>query len=240
MLNNGARHLLRLNNWRSFTTSFRQIKTCAFQSSIQRYQGCCTNYLSTSANGGRGSIDSTIPKCPSCGGHLTLDKSGFLITDIGNEQRSRYHCVYCMKTFSQAKPKQLMSATTLDIAPPKAIVESVLERAIENKAEWLKRGIPQRGSVSSLRDTTAKQEPFEGAEGILSLSPNNIYDEMEKWVIGQEQVKKVLSVGMYNHYQRLRYLYKKKQFETKNMKGSNIGNHLNRSKRDGQRDEEHV
>ena len=37
--------------------------------------------------------------CPSCGGPLSLDKTGFLMSDAGNEQRYRLHCQKCMKMF---------------------------------------------------------------------------------------------------------------------------------------------
>ena len=36
------------------------------------------------------------------------------------------------------------------------------------------------------------------------LTPKQIYAGLNKYVIGQDQVKKILSVGVYNHYKRLR------------------------------------
>ncbi len=49
------------------------------------------------------------------------------------------------------------------------------------------------------------QEEREQQDFLLGMSPGKIYAEMEQYVIGQEAVKKVLSVGLFNHYQRVRY-----------------------------------
>jgi ATP-dependent Clp protease ATP-binding subunit ClpX len=53
---------------------------------------------------------------------------------------------------------------------------------------------------------TPKDDALEVA---FALSPRSICSEMNNWVIGQEGVKKVLSVGVYNHYQRIKYRLKK-------------------------------
>jgi len=44
-----------------------------------------------------------------------------------------------------------------------------------------------------------------GAMPASLLTPGDIYNGLEEFVIGQERVKKVLSVSMYNHFQRLEY-----------------------------------
>ena len=36
------------------------------------------------------------------------------------------------------------------------------------------------------------------------LSPLEIYNQLDEYVIGQHEAKKVLSVAVYNHYKRLR------------------------------------
>jgi len=36
-----------------------------------------------------------------------------------------------------------------------------------------------------------------------SLSPKDIYERLNEWVVGQERAKKVLSVAVYNHYKRI-------------------------------------
>ena len=91
------------------------------------------------------------------------------------------------------------------------------------KSEWFRRGIPLRSSVEEdekMRGggggggsgSSSSSEPFADDVYVQSLSPAKIFEEIEKWVIGQEQVKKVLSVGLFNHYQRLQYNQKKVEF----------------------------
>jgi len=46
-----------------------------------------------------------------------------------------------------------------------------------------------------------------------SLSPSEIYDQLDDYVIGQEQAKKVLSVSVYNHYKRLKKTNSKDNIE---------------------------
>ncbi|MEM7031671.1 MAG: ClpX C4-type zinc finger protein, partial [Chloroflexota bacterium] len=36
-----------------------------------------------------------------------------------------------------------------------------------------------------------------------SLSPKEIYEKLNEWVVGQDRAKKVLSVAVYNHYKRI-------------------------------------
>jgi ATP-dependent Clp protease ATP-binding subunit ClpX len=36
------------------------------------------------------------------------------------------------------------------------------------------------------------------------LSPKEIYEQLNEWVVGQDRAKKVLSVAVYNHYKRIR------------------------------------
>jgi ATP-dependent Clp protease ATP-binding subunit ClpX len=44
-------------------------------------------------------------------------------------------------------------------------------------------------------------------------SPKEIYEQLNQWVVGQEQAKKVLSVAVYNHYKRIRTLNKNEGVE---------------------------
>ena len=46
-----------------------------------------------------------------------------------------------------------------------------------------------------------------------ALSPSEIYDQLDDYVIGQEQAKKVLSVSVYNHYKRLKKTNSKDNIE---------------------------
>ena len=50
----------------------------------------------------------------------------------------------------------------------------------------------------STENTTAVQNPLD-----LGLTPKNIFEKLEEYVIGQEDAKKILSVAVYNHYKRI-------------------------------------
>ena len=45
------------------------------------------------------------------------------------------------------------------------------------------------------------------------LSPLEIYNSLDDYVIGQEKAKKVLSVAVYNHYKRLKKIKSKNKIE---------------------------
>jgi ATP-dependent Clp protease ATP-binding subunit ClpX len=54
------------------------------------------------------------------------------------------------------------------------------------------------------------------------LSPKEIYEQLNEWVVGQDRAKKVLSVAVYNHYKRInRHTQGKKESEVELQK-SNI------------------
>lgn len=54
------------------------------------------------------------------------------------------------------------------------------------------------------------------------LSPKEIYEQLNEWVVGQDRAKKVLSVAVYNHYKRIRrHAQAKKEHEVELQK-SNI------------------
>ena len=50
----------------------------------------------------------------------------------------------------------------------------------------------------STENTTTVQNPLD-----LGLTPKNIFEKLEEYVIGQEDAKKILSVAVYNHYKRI-------------------------------------
>ncbi|MCD8201412.1 MAG: ATP-dependent Clp protease ATP-binding subunit ClpX [Clostridia bacterium] len=56
------------------------------------------------------------------------------------------------------------------------------------------------GDMMSLRETR-EEEKFEGPENLKT--PEEIKAELDKYIIGQEEAKMVLSVGVYNHYKRI-------------------------------------
>ena len=54
-----------------------------------------------------------------------------------------------------------------------------------------------------------------GSDGNFTLpDPQQIYDYLDKFVVGQEKAKKILSVVAHNHYKRL-LIYKESDYETR-------------------------
>ncbi|MDO9065677.1 MAG: AAA family ATPase, partial [Chloroflexota bacterium] len=54
-------------------------------------------------------------------------------------------------------------------------------------------------------------------------TPKRIYEQLNEWVVGQEQAKKVLSVAVYNHYKRIGVSGKKDPSQTEvQLEKSNI------------------
>ena len=62
-------------------------------------------------------------------------------------------------------------------------------------------------SVKSLFHEETKETEYENSEKKLS-SPAEIKKFLDSYIIGQDYAKKVLSVAVYNHYKRLKYLEK--------------------------------
>jgi len=55
-------------------------------------------------------------------------------------------------------------------------------------------------NIASTNSTIEKQMYFDGS---FSMTPSEIHKELDKYVIGQENAKKILSVAVYNHIKRL-------------------------------------
>jgi ATP-dependent Clp protease ATP-binding subunit ClpX len=55
-----------------------------------------------------------------------------------------------------------------------------------------------------------------------TLSPKEIYGQLNEWVVGQDQAKKVLSVAVYNHYKRVNQLLQSSKNNMVDLQKSNI------------------
>src|SRR5262245_36460164 len=55
-----------------------------------------------------------------------------------------------------------------------------------------------------------------------TLSPKEIYGQLNEWVVGQDQAKKVLSVAVYNHYKRVNQLLHSSKNNVVDLQKSNI------------------
>lgn len=51
-----------------------------------------------------------------------------------------------------------------------------------------------------------KESELEKEEPVPLKTPAEIKDELDKYIVGQQEAKKVLSVAVYNHYKRINYL----------------------------------
>jgi ATP-dependent Clp protease ATP-binding subunit ClpX len=67
-----------------------------------------------------------------------------------------------------------------------------------------------RSTVEQIRDKVELDAGSKDLEFTLP-SPTEIYEYLDKWVVGQDQAKKILSVGAHNHYKRL-LIYKDGEF----------------------------
>jgi ATP-dependent Clp protease ATP-binding subunit ClpX len=61
------------------------------------------------------------------------------------------------------------------------------------------RGIIRQATQAPKSKTATEAKPT----NVYPTKPVEIYDQLQQFVIGQEQAKKVLSVGVYNHYKRV-------------------------------------
>ena len=100
-------------------------------------------------------------------------------------QSDKLHCSFCGK--SQDEVKKLIAGPSVYICNECVdLCNDIIEEEIKNDEE-------------SLYDQ--------------SLSPQEIYNQLDEYVIGQEKAKKILSVAVYNHYKRLKKIKSKDDVE---------------------------
>lgn len=68
--------------------------------------------------------------------------------------------------------------------------------------------------LDAIRNRIDLEMGVEGDADFVLPTPNDIYDHLDKYVIGQERAKKILSVCAHNHYKRL-LIYRDSGFEKK-------------------------
>ena len=107
------------------------------------------------------------------------------MADSTGGSRVQYHCSFCGKNQDQVKRL---------IAGPGAVY--ICDECVELCREII---VEEAGSSATARSKTA----VGAAADSKTIPPQEIYDRLEEYVIGQEQAKKVLSVAVYNHYKRI-------------------------------------
>lgn len=78
--------------------------------------------------------------------------------------------------------------------------------------------------VDLCRDILEEDSPAPAAEFHPNrpLSPKEIYEQLNEWVVGQDRAKKVLSVAVYNHYKRINQHQRSGQKSEVELQKSNI------------------
>ncbi|MCZ6706389.1 MAG: ATP-dependent Clp protease ATP-binding subunit ClpX [Chloroflexi bacterium] len=97
--------------------------------------------------------------------------------------RTTYHCSFCGKNQDQVKRL---------IAGPGAVY--ICDECVDLCRDI----IAEEASSSTVPGATG-----DVAGGEKPLSPQEIYQRLDEYVVGQEDSKKVLSVAVYNHYKRI-------------------------------------
>ena len=97
--------------------------------------------------------------------------------------RTTYHCSFCGKNQDQVKRL---------IAGPGAVY--ICDECVDLCRDI----IAEEASSSTVPGATG-----DVAGGAKPLSPQEIYQRLDEYVVGQDDSKKVLSVAVYNHYKRI-------------------------------------
>ncbi|MGB3546999.1 MAG: ATP-dependent Clp protease ATP-binding subunit ClpX [Saprospiraceae bacterium] len=109
--------------------------------------------------------------------------------------KNEYRCSFCGRDKSDA----LILIAGLDAH----ICEVCVDQAQEIVQEELFGGRPEEDEEIDEQALAAKRKKLVNLEAAALVRPKDIKDHLDKYVIGQEDAKKILSVAVYNHYKRL-------------------------------------
>lgn len=65
--------------------------------------------------------------------------------------------------------------------------------------------------IEICREVLTEEEQTEQPENVKLLKPKEIKEELDKYIVGQDKAKKVLSVAVYNHYKRVNNIVESKK-----------------------------
>ena len=105
-----------------------------------------------------------------------------------SDEKEKLHCSFCLK--GQDEVKKIIAGPNLFIC------DECIELCYD-----------------ILHDKSAKVSLMMPATKEKNLTPKEIYEVLNEYIIGQEHAKKTLSVAVYNHYKRLKHLDKKDKIE---------------------------
>lgn len=128
-------------------------------------------------------------------GHLYINDKGYCI------------CEYCVRFAHKTIDKIKKDDSTIDYE------EFVCDICGNHKDDTLGlRGINEKyicedcvDDIMTSTDSTRKECNVEYSVEHIKLTPRKIKEHLDNYVIGQEQAKKILSVAVYNHYNRIQH-----------------------------------
>ena len=114
--------------------------------------------------------------------------------------RTEIHCAFCGKT-----PDQVNAM----ISGPNGIY--ICDECISLSAEAMMTDLNMRGlesdALNQVLQVTAEEESEDAKAEEFTLSdlptPRQLFEQLSKHVVGQEEAKKALAVAVYNHYKRI-------------------------------------
>lgn len=130
---------------------------------------------------------------------------------IRRGKMSQNHCSFC----GRSKEEVLILISGMDAQ----ICESCVDKAMEMVDQHLGRE-PESYHHDEQEKGSAGSTSFAGP--INLVSPKEMKTFLDKYVIGQDEAKKVLSVAVYNHYKRLKQREKGKQNDDVEIEKSNV------------------
>lgn len=117
--------------------------------------------------------------------------------------KQNYRCSFCGRDKSEA----MMLIAGIDAH----ICEVCVEQAAEIVQEELYGGNPKPAKSRAMHDD--KKGPVPSTNLLENITPRELKNHLDQYIIGQDDAKKIMSVAVYNHYKRLRQLPGKDEVE---------------------------
>jgi ATP-dependent Clp protease ATP-binding subunit ClpX len=111
---------------------------------------------------------------------------------------------------SATRPPRI-SAFTVTVAPRRRLFSRYARR--ESSNNFYRSDLGSQGFTGFYEPGQPTDGPLGGASaiGASEVTPRSLKKHLDQYVVGQERAKKVLSVAVYNHYQRIRELERQQE-----------------------------